>query len=155
MAGYWNKLAGLSPRSLLGGTFVANVAAGLGCGRTNVWACRPASVGAHKLQGKPIDVALVGAQQTFCTELRAYTGAPGADSCANRNFCKYATHMVQVEVAQTEDDLAPPPQTPTPPHPPTPTPTPTPIHRYPPLPPLVCGCPGSCGQEASPCSDGP
>ncbi len=28
---YWNKLAGLSPRSLLGGTFVANVAAGLGC----------------------------------------------------------------------------------------------------------------------------
>ncbi len=27
-----------SPRSLLGGTFVANVAAGLGCGRFNVWA---------------------------------------------------------------------------------------------------------------------
>jgi hypothetical protein len=35
---YWNKLAGLSPRSLLGGTFVADVAAGLGCSRTNVWA---------------------------------------------------------------------------------------------------------------------
>ncbi len=36
---YWNKLAGgLSPRSLLGGTFVADVAAGLGCGRTSMWA---------------------------------------------------------------------------------------------------------------------
>ena len=56
----WNKLAaGLSPHSLLGGTFkvatVANVAAGLGCGRTNVWAaelraalqfaCRPTLAG--------------------------------------------------------------------------------------------------------------
>ncbi len=34
---YWNKLAGLIPGSLLG-TVVANVAAGLGCGRTNMWA---------------------------------------------------------------------------------------------------------------------
>jgi hypothetical protein len=35
---YWNKLAGLSSRSLFGCTFVANIAAGLGCGRTNLWA---------------------------------------------------------------------------------------------------------------------
>jgi hypothetical protein len=64
---YWNKLAGLSPRSLLGGTFVANVAAGLGCGRTNVWAaelraalqfaCPDPGWTAHMMQGKPIDVA--------------------------------------------------------------------------------------------------
>jgi hypothetical protein len=52
---------------------------------------------AHMLQGKPIDVAPVvaAAQQAFCAELHAYTGAPGVDSCANRNLCKYATHMVQ------------------------------------------------------------
>ncbi len=65
---YWNKLAGLSPRSLLGGTSVANVAAGLGCSRTNVWAaelraalqfvCPDPGWTAHMLQGKPIDVAL-------------------------------------------------------------------------------------------------
>jgi hypothetical protein len=97
---YWNKLAGLSPRSLLGGTFVANVAAGLGCGRTNVWAaelraalqfvCPDSGWTAH-MQGKLIDVAPVvaAAQQAFCAELHAYTGAPGNDSCANRNFCKY------------------------------------------------------------------
>jgi hypothetical protein len=48
-------------------------------------------------QGKPIDVAPVvaAAQQAFCAELRAYTGAPGDDSFDSRNFCKYATHMVQ------------------------------------------------------------
>jgi hypothetical protein len=45
------------------------------------------------MQGKPIDVAPVvaAARRAFCTELLAYTGAPGADDCANRNFCKYAT----------------------------------------------------------------
>jgi hypothetical protein len=49
------------------------------------------------LQGKPIDVAPVvaAAQQAFCAELHTYTCAPGDDSCANRNFCKCATHMVQ------------------------------------------------------------
>ena len=75
---YWNKLAGLSPHSLLGGTFVANVAAGLGCGRTNVWAaelraalqfaCPDPGWTAHMLQGKPIAVAPVvaAARQAFC-----------------------------------------------------------------------------------------
>ncbi len=104
---YCNKLAGLSPRSLLGSTFVANVAAGLGCGGTNVWAaelraalqfvCPDPGWPAHMLQGRPIDVAPVvaAARQAFCAELCAFTGAPGDDSCANRNFCKYATHMVQ------------------------------------------------------------
>jgi hypothetical protein len=105
---YWDKLAGLSLRSLLGGTFVANVAAGLGCGRTNMWAaelraalqfvCPDPGWTAHMLQGKPIDVAPVvaAAQQALCAELRAYTGAPGDDSCDKRNFRKYAAHMVQV-----------------------------------------------------------
>jgi hypothetical protein len=82
---YWNKLAGLSPHSLPGGTSVANVAAGLGCGRTNPWAaelraalqlvCPGPGWTAHMLQGKPIDVAppvVAAAQQAFCAELRAY-----------------------------------------------------------------------------------
>jgi hypothetical protein len=106
MLRYWNKLAGFSPRSLLGCTFVANVVAGLGCGRANMWAaglraalqfvCPDPGWTAHMmLQGKPIDVAPVvaAARQAFCAELHAYTGVPGADSC-DRNFCKYATHMV-------------------------------------------------------------
>ncbi len=104
---YWNKLAGLSPRSLLGGTFVVNVAAGLGCGRTNMWAaellaalpfvCPNPGWTAHMLQCKPIDVAPVvaAAQQAFCAELRAYAGAPCDDGCDKRHLCKYATHMVQ------------------------------------------------------------
>ncbi len=89
---YWNKLAGLNPRSLLGGTsgtFVANVAAGLGCGPTNMWAaelraalqfvCPDPGWTAHMLQGKPIGFAPVvaAAQQALCAELCAYAGAPG------------------------------------------------------------------------------
>ncbi len=117
---YWNKLAGLSPRSLLGGTFVANVAAGLGCGRGNVWAaelraalqfvCPDPGWTAHMLQGKPIDVAPVvaAAQQACCAELHTYTGAPGDDSCANRNFCKYVTHMVQGGNSAEHDELPTP-----------------------------------------------
>ena len=62
------------------------------------------------LQGKPIDVAPVvaAAQQAFCAELHAYTGAPGNDSCANRNFCKYATHMVQGGNSAEHDELPTP-----------------------------------------------
>ncbi len=114
---HWNKLAGLSPRSLLGGTSVASVAAGLGCGRTNMWAaelraalqfvCPNPGWTAHMMQGKPIDVAPVvaAARQAFCAELHAYTGAPSDDGCANRNFCKYATHMVQGGSSAEHDEL--------------------------------------------------
>jgi hypothetical protein len=44
------------------------------------------------LQGKPIIVAPVvaAAQQAFCSELRAYTGAPGDVGCDQRNFSKRA-----------------------------------------------------------------
>jgi hypothetical protein len=80
---------------------VANVAAGLGCGRINMWAaelraalqfvCLDPGWTAHMLhvlQGKPIDVAQVvaAAQQTYCAELHAYTCAPGDDTCDSRNF---------------------------------------------------------------------
>ena len=114
---YWNKLAGLSTRSLLGGTFVANVAAGLGCGRTNTWAaelraalqfvCPDPGWTAHMLQGLPIDVAPVvaAAQQAFCTQLHAYSGTPEADNCAKRHFCKYATHMVLGGTIAEHDQL--------------------------------------------------
>jgi hypothetical protein len=88
---------------------MANVAASLGCSRTNMWAAelraalqfvcpagQPADSGwtAHRAQGKLIDVAPVvaAAQQAFCAELRAYSGAPGDDGCDSLNFCKYATH---------------------------------------------------------------
>ncbi len=99
---------------------MANVAAGLGCGRTNVWAaelgaalqfvCPDPGWTAHMLQGKPIDVApvIAAAQQAFCSELHAYTGARGDNSCANRNFCKYATHMVQGGSGAEHDQLPTP-----------------------------------------------
>ncbi len=113
---YRNKLAGLSPRSLLGGTFVANVAAGLGCGRTNMWAaelraalqfvCPDPGWTAPMLHGKPIDVApVIAAAQAFCSELRADTGAPGDDGCDKQNFCKYATHMVRGGSGAEHDEL--------------------------------------------------
>jgi hypothetical protein len=59
------------------------------------------------MQGKPIDVAPVvaAARQAFCAVLRTYTGAPGDDGCANRNFCKYATHMVQGGTSAEHDEL--------------------------------------------------
>jgi hypothetical protein len=62
------------------------------------------------MQGKPIDVAPVVAAarqafEEFCAELHAYTGAPSEDSCANRNFCKYATHMVQGGNSAEHDEL--------------------------------------------------
>jgi hypothetical protein len=48
---------------------------------------------------------VAAAQQAFCAELHAYTGAPGDDGCANRNFCKYATHMVQGGNSAEHDEL--------------------------------------------------
>jgi hypothetical protein len=114
---YWNKLAGLDARCLLGNTFVANVAAGLGCGRTNTWAaelraalqfaCPDPGWTAHMLQGKPIEVAPVvaAAQQAFCALLHTYTGTPDADDCDKRHFCKYATHMVQGGRGAQHDEL--------------------------------------------------
>ena len=105
--GYWNKLAALDARSLLGGTYVANVAAGLGCGRTNTWAaelraalqfvCPDPDWTAHMLQNKAIEVGpmVAAAQRAFCTLLHAYTGTPDANTCANRHSCKYAQLMVQ------------------------------------------------------------
>jgi hypothetical protein len=114
---YWNKLAGLDARCLLGNTFVANVAAGLGCGRTNTWAaelraalqfaCPDPDWTAHMLQGKPIEVAPVvaAAQQAFCALLHTYTGTSDADDCDQRHFCKYATHMVQGGRSAQHDEL--------------------------------------------------
>jgi hypothetical protein len=95
---YWNKLTG--------SVFVANVAAGLGCGRTNTWAaelraalqfvCPSPDWTAHMLQCKPIEVepVVAAAQSSFCSLLGAYTGAPEADACAGRTFCKYAKYMI-------------------------------------------------------------
>ncbi len=37
--------------------------------------------------------------------MHAYTGAPGDDSCANLNFCKYATHLVQGGNSAEHDEL--------------------------------------------------
>jgi hypothetical protein len=42
-------------------------------------------------------------------ELHAYTGAPGVDSCANSNFFKYATHMVQGGNGDEHAELPTPP----------------------------------------------
>ena len=105
---YWNKLVGTAAegRSLLADTFAANVAAGLGCARTNTWAAELRAAlqfvspdpgwTTHMLQGLPIDVGPVvaAAQQAFCTIMHAYSGTPDADACVHRHSCKYATHMV-------------------------------------------------------------
>ncbi len=71
------------------------------------FACPDPGWTVHMLQGKPIDVAPVvaAARQAFCAVLRTYTDAPDDDGCANRNFCKYATHMVQGGTSAEHDEL--------------------------------------------------
>jgi hypothetical protein len=51
---------------------------------------------------------VAAAQQAFCAEQRAYTGAPDDDGCDKRNFCKYATHMVQGGSSAKHDQLPTP-----------------------------------------------
>ena len=41
----------------------------------------------------------------FCRQLLAFTGAPGADDCVHRHFCKYATHMTLGGAGEDGDSL--------------------------------------------------
>jgi hypothetical protein len=79
---------------------VANVAAGLGCGRTNTWTAELRAA----LQSTPAGLThatgqthrgcigvVAAAQQAFCAHLHAYSDTPEADDCDKRHFCKYAT----------------------------------------------------------------
>jgi hypothetical protein len=91
--------------SLLCSTFLANVAAGLACDRTNTWAaelgaamhfvCPGQEWGQHMLQGLPIQVkpVVVAAQRAFRSLLHAHTGCPDADECTDRHSCKYNANM--------------------------------------------------------------
>jgi hypothetical protein len=68
---YWNKLVDLVQHgpSLLGSTFLANVASGLACGKANTWAaelrtalqfvCPDQVWMPHMLQGQPIIIILL------------------------------------------------------------------------------------------------
>jgi hypothetical protein len=105
---YWNKLVDLVQQgpSLLGSTFLANVASGLACGKANTWAaelrtalqfvCGPVWT-PHMLQGQPIQVKPVveAAQRAFRNLLHAHTGSPDADDCPERHSCKWIqrTHV--------------------------------------------------------------
>jgi hypothetical protein len=104
---YWEKLVELAQQgpSLLGSTFLANVASGLACGKANTWAAelraalqfvRPDQVWTpHMLQGRPIQVMLVvgAARRAFCSLLHAHTSSPAADVCPKRHACKYNAHV--------------------------------------------------------------
>jgi hypothetical protein len=104
---YWNKLVDLVQQgpSLLGSTFLADVASGLACGKANTWAAElrtalqfvyPDQVWTpHMLQGQPIQVKPVveAAQRAFRNLLRAHTGSPDADDRPERHSCKYNAHM--------------------------------------------------------------
>ena len=115
---YWNKLARLAPgSSLLADVFAANVAGGLEHGWGDTWVhelraglqfvCPDVAWTPHMLQGRTIDVRTVvsSAQHAFCRQLLAFTGAPGADDCVHRHFCKYATHMVLGGAGEDHDCL--------------------------------------------------
>jgi hypothetical protein len=104
---YWNKLVDLVQQgpSLVGSTFLANVASGLACGKANTWAaelraalqfvCPDQVWTPHMLQGQPIQVKPVveAAQRAFRNLLHAHTGSPDADDCPERHSCKYNAHM--------------------------------------------------------------
>jgi hypothetical protein len=117
---YWNKLVGLGQQgcSLLCGVFIANVAAGVDCCRTNTWAaqlhaalrfvCPDTDWKDHMLRFQRIDAAPVvaAAQRAFCSLLGdSYTGTPDADDCTSRHSCKYATHMCKGSAAVEFDEL--------------------------------------------------
>jgi hypothetical protein len=102
-----NKLVDLVQQgpSLLGSTFLANVASGLACSKANTWAaelctalqfvCPDQVWTPHMLQGQPIQVKpmVEAAQRAFRNLLHAHTGSSDADDCPERHSCKYNAHM--------------------------------------------------------------